>query len=74
MTNIDNKNIKQIDNLLGLEKSQSWMMAPNERLAIIGIINIIKPISVLELGYASGGCTEYLSKYSKNVYRSFWRF
>ena len=46
MTNIDNKNIKQIDNLLGLEKSQSWMMAPNERLAIIGIINIIKPISV----------------------------
>ena len=68
MTNIDNKNIKQIDNLLGLEKSQYWMMAPNERLAIIGIINIIKPISVLELGYASGGCTEYLSKYSKNVY------
>ena len=46
MTNIDNKNIKQIDNLIGLEKSQYWMMAPNERLAIIGIINIIKPISV----------------------------
>ena len=63
-----NQSYNNLINLLGLSKSQPWMMTPNERFTILGIADILKPESVLELGFASGGCTTFLSKLTKSVY------
>ncbi len=60
--------MKEIYSIIGLKEKQTWMMAPKERLAILGLLSVLKPQIVLELGFAEGGCTEYLSKYSKIVY------
>lgn len=55
-----------LDELIGLEQS-NWMMAPSERLAIIGILQTMQPASCLEFGCAKGGLTRILSKYCSNV-------
>ena len=69
MLNSHNKDsFNELISLLGLSKNQSWMMTSNERFTILGIINILKPKSILELGSAKGGCTAFLSKSTKDVY------
>lgn len=44
-----------------------WMMWPSERLAILGLLEILKPRRSLELGCAQGGLTKWLSEYSESV-------
>ena len=64
----NNNNFNELINLLGLQKNQPWMMTPNERFTLLGIVNILKPNSILELGFAEGGCTSFLSKISEVIY------
>jgi hypothetical protein len=52
--------------LLGLEPS-NWMMSPSERLAILGLLWVIKPSYSLEFGCADGGLTQWLSQFSAQV-------
>lgn len=52
--------------LLGAHPN-SWMMWPSERLAILGLLEILKPRRSLELGCAQGGLTKWLSEYSEMV-------
>jgi SAM-dependent methyltransferase len=52
--------------VLGLEPL-GWMMAPSERLAIVGLLAILRPRRSLELGCAEGRLTEWLSAYSERV-------
>lgn len=47
--------------------ASNWMMSPSERLALIGLLQTIKPRCTLELGCADGGLTRWLSKYSDSV-------
>jgi hypothetical protein len=47
--------------VLGLEPS-TWMMSPAERLAVIGLIYLLRPKSVLELGSGDGGLTRWLAQ------------
>lgn len=56
----------KLDELIGLQQS-SWMMAPSERLAIIGILQTMQPATCLEFGCAQGGLTRVLSRYCGNV-------
>lgn len=55
-----------LTSLLGCSQSK-WMMWPSERLALIGLLEIIKPQSILELGCAEGGFTQWLSRYGQSV-------
>jgi len=68
MTNSKNDSFNELINLLGLSKNMLWMMTPNERFTLLGLINILKPESILELGYADGGCTTFLSRLTKTLY------
>jgi hypothetical protein len=49
-------------------KKSLWQMSPSERLIIIGLLELLRPASVLEIGHRFGGCTEWLSKYAQEVY------
>ena len=60
--------IELFNYFLGLSEPQHWMMGSNERFTIVGILELLRPPLAIELGFAEGGCTEYLSKYSKKVY------
>jgi Methyltransferase domain len=51
---------------LGLDPVR-WMMAPSERLAIVGLLTAMEPRRVLELGCADGGLTTWLSRQSAEV-------
>jgi hypothetical protein len=52
--------------LLGLEPS-GWMMAPSERLAILGLLLALKPRTALEFGCAEAGLTLWLSRCCEEV-------
>jgi len=52
--------------VLGLEPL-GWMMAPSERLAIVGLLAMLRPRRSLELGCAEGALTAWLSRYSEQV-------
>jgi len=54
--------------VLGFESRPTWKMCPAERLAIIGLIEVLRPLVTLELGHGHGTCTEWLAKYSHSVY------
>jgi hypothetical protein len=55
------RSVEEFESLLGVLPS-SWMMHPSERFALIGLISIITPRRVLELGCGKGGLTLWLSK------------
>ncbi|MBN2189291.1 MAG: class I SAM-dependent methyltransferase, partial [Chitinispirillaceae bacterium] len=48
--------------------SPPWLMAQSERMALLGILHLIKPKLVLEIGANQGGCTRWLSSLSERVY------
>jgi hypothetical protein len=54
--------------LLSLEANNQWLMTPVERLVIVGLLERLRPKRTLELGHRFGGCTEWLCKYSGDVY------
>jgi predicted O-methyltransferase YrrM len=47
--------------------SPDWLMTMAERFALIGLLDVLKPKEVLELGVRFGGATEHLSRFSKQV-------
>ena len=49
-------------------KKSLWQLSPSERLIIIGLLELLRPASVLEIGHRFGGCTEWLNKYAQEVY------
>ncbi|MBL6982320.1 MAG: hypothetical protein ISR58_14165, partial [Anaerolineales bacterium] len=57
---------RHLKSLLGLEPSK-WMMAPSERLAVLGLLQTIMPKKALEFGCADAGLTAWLSQYSDEV-------
>jgi predicted O-methyltransferase YrrM len=44
-----------------------WLMYPSERLCLVGLLDILRPVSCLELGCRKGGGTRVLSQFSKHV-------
>lgn len=52
--------------MLGIEPL-GWMMAPSERLALVGLLAMLRPRRTLELGCAQGVLTGWLSEYSEQV-------
>jgi hypothetical protein len=48
-------------------RESDWMMSPSERLAVVGVLAILRPMRTLEIGYRFGGCTSRLSAYSGSV-------
>jgi hypothetical protein len=44
------------------------MMSPSERIALVGLLELLRPERSLEIGYAYGGSTEQLSNYSGEVW------
>jgi len=46
----------------------SWLMSPSERLALVGLLAVLKPKTTLEIGHRMGGCTRWLSKFSEHVW------
>ncbi len=42
-------------------------MLPSERFFIIGLLKILRPSTILEVGYAWGGCTEWLCETGAEV-------
>ncbi len=46
---------------------RAWMMLPGERFAVIGLLHLLKPSSILEFGSAFGGLTEWLCSVAANV-------
>ena len=44
-----------------------WEMTPSERLAVVGLLQLLRPKNVLELGHRHGGCTQWLSHFSQEV-------
>jgi hypothetical protein len=44
-----------------------WEMTPSERLAVVGLLQLLRPKSALELGHRHGGCTTWLSHFSQEV-------
>ena len=48
-------------------QESDWMMSPAERLAIVGLLQILRPARTLEIGYGFGGSTKRLSAFSGAV-------
>lgn len=51
---------------LGLANSD-WLMSTREKLGLIGLLELLKPKTVLEFGYHRGGATKWLSRYSGSL-------
>lgn len=64
---VDDQTRKRLAGFLGLESS-NWMMSPSERIALVGLLELLRPKCSLEVGYAYGGSTELLSRYSREVH------
>jgi hypothetical protein len=45
-----------------------WLMGPNERLVILGIIDVVRPDTILEIGHYSGGCTTWLAQKANRIF------
>src|SRR5712691_2394987 len=46
----------------------SWQMTPAERLAVISLVNAIRPACAIEIGTAGGGTLQVLSELAGKVY------
>jgi predicted O-methyltransferase YrrM len=46
----------------------AWLMSPSERLALVGLLAVLKPRTTLEIGHRLGGCTRWLGKFSDHVW------
>lgn len=57
----------KLEDAFGLVSSH-WMMNPAERLAIIGLLEILRPRRALEIGHGFGGFTRVLSRYAAEVH------
>jgi predicted O-methyltransferase YrrM len=45
-----------------------WHMSQSERMSLLGVVSLIRPETVLEIGSNEGGCTKWLSSFSGRVY------
>jgi hypothetical protein len=45
----------------------NWLMSCREKLAIIGLLQCLKPTRILELGYHRGGATKWLAEFAEEV-------
>ncbi|HUS16142.1 MAG TPA: class I SAM-dependent methyltransferase [Chloroflexia bacterium] len=63
---IDSPASLTLHSLVGLAPS-SWMMAPSEQVAILALLQVLKPQRSLEFGCAAGGLTRWLSHFSAQV-------
>ena len=48
-------------------KNANWLMSTREKIALIGLLQCLKPKSVIEFGYHLGGATKWLSEFSEKV-------
>jgi hypothetical protein len=62
-----NPSVQRYVDFLGMALPQ-WLMGPDERLAVLGLLDVIKPATILEIGHCFGGCTQWLSKKAKQVF------
>ena len=51
---------------IGIE-NPDWLMNSREKLVLIGLLECIKPSSVIEFGYHRGGATKWLSKFGERI-------
>lgn len=58
---------ERLAEFLGLNEPE-WLMGPSERLVILGILEMLHPSTVLEIGHYYGGCTKWLSRCSDEVH------
>lgn len=56
----------ELEEKLGLANAE-WLMSAREKLALIGLLELLKPKKVIEFGYHRGGATKWLSEYSKSL-------
>ena len=47
---------------------KEWMMLPEERLFVVGVVAIIKPAKLLEVGVAYGKIHDYIKGYCKEIH------
>jgi hypothetical protein len=45
----------------------NWLMSYREKLAIIGLLQCLKPKKVIEFGYHRGGATKWLSQFAEKL-------
>ncbi len=57
----------RLEDAFGLVSSH-WMMNPAERLAIIGLLEVLRPRCALEIGHGYGGFTRVLSRFADEVH------
>lgn len=57
----------RLEDAFGLVSSH-WMMSPAERLAILGLLELLRPQRALEIGFGYGGFTRVLSRYAGEVH------
>lgn len=58
--------MNDLESNLGL-KNSNWLMSTSEKIALIGLLQCLKPKSVIEFGYHLGGATKWLSEFSEQV-------
>ena len=58
--------MNELQEKIGISNSD-WLMSCREKLALIGLLNCLKPKRILELGYHRGGATKWLSQFSERV-------
>lgn len=51
---------------IGIE-NPDWLMSSREKLVLIGLLECIKPSSVIEFGYHRGGATNWLAKFAQRI-------
>jgi len=49
-------------------ENSDWRMREAERLSLLGFLSILQPVTVLEIGVYKGGCTEWLCRFSRQVF------
>jgi hypothetical protein len=59
--------INKLKGFLGLA-DWKWAMTPAERLVVVGLLELLRPATALELGHLAGGCTAWLSRYCQEVF------
>lgn len=51
---------------IGIE-NPDWLMSSREKLVLIGLLECIKPSSVIEFEYHRGGATKWLAKFAQRI-------
>ena len=54
-----------LDDIISIKE---WMMLPEERLFVVGVVAIVQPEKLLEVGVAYGKIHEYIKKYCKEIH------